>query len=161
MQICNLQFCSASLPRFSRSPPIPPPPNRSILALPYQAEKSSPVTYDVDLSIVVTPPYHTHVLKVWLPVPPSDAAQEVTAPEYSTFPTDVQPQIATEPVFGNRFAYFEFKDPQGAQIIRHQFSREDVGAALEPGAAQGPAGERVAGRVRAVSPRRIAGRASR
>ena len=90
-------------------------------ALPYQAEKSSAVTYDVDLSIVVTPPYHTHSLKVWLPVPPSDAAQEATAPSYSTFPLDVQPQVAAEPVFGNQFAFFEFKDPQGAQIIRQKF----------------------------------------
>jgi transglutaminase-like putative cysteine protease len=90
-------------------------------ALPYQAEKSSPVTYDVDLSIVVTPPYHTHMLKVWLPVPPTDAAQEATAPEYASFPADVKPQIDSEPLFGNRFAYFEFKDPQGAQIIRQRY----------------------------------------
>ena len=81
-------------------------------ALPFQAEKSSPVTYDVDLSVVVTPPYHTHVLKVWLPVPPSDAAQEATAPEFTTFPLEVRPQIAAEPLFGNRFAYFEFQDPR-------------------------------------------------
>jgi transglutaminase-like putative cysteine protease len=90
-------------------------------ALPYQAAKSDPVTYDVDLSVVVTPPYHTHALKVWLPVPPSDAAQEATVPEYSTFPSDQQPQIAAEPLYGNRFAYFEFKDPQGAQIIRQRY----------------------------------------
>ena len=31
------------------------------------------------------------------------------------------PQIASEPVYGNRFAYFEFSKPEGAQIIRHQF----------------------------------------
>ncbi len=90
-------------------------------ALPYQAEKCSAVTYDVDLSIVVTPPYHTHLLKVWLPVPPSDAGQEATAPDYTTFPLEVQPQIAAEPLFGNRFAYFEFQDPQGAQIIRQRY----------------------------------------
>ena len=88
---------------------------------PYQAQKSSPVTYDVDFSLVVTPPYHTHVLKVWLPVPPSDAAQEATEPKFSTFPLEVQPKITAEPVFGNRFAYFEFHEPQGAQIIRQQY----------------------------------------
>jgi transglutaminase-like putative cysteine protease len=90
-------------------------------ALPYQAEKTGAVTYDVDLSIVVTPPYHTHSLKVWLPVPPSDAGQETTTPTYSTFPLEVRPQMAAEPVFGNHFAYFEFKDPQGAQIIRQKY----------------------------------------
>jgi hypothetical protein len=61
------------------------------------------------------------VLEVWLPVPPSDAAQEATTPEYTTFPTDQKPQIAAEPLFGNRFAYFEFRDPHGAQIIRQRY----------------------------------------
>jgi transglutaminase-like putative cysteine protease len=89
--------------------------------LPYQAAKASAVTYDVDLSLVVTPPYQTHVLKVWLPVPPSDAAQEATEPKFSTFPQEVRPQVETEPVFDNRFAYFEFHEPQGAQIIRQQY----------------------------------------
>lgn len=90
-------------------------------ALPYQATKSSPVVYDVDYSIVVTAPYKTKVLKVWLPLPPSDAGQEVTSKSLSSFPAEVQPQVASEPVFGNRFAYFEFRDPQGAQIVRHQY----------------------------------------
>jgi transglutaminase-like putative cysteine protease len=90
-------------------------------AQPYQAAKSNPVAYDVELSVVVTPPYHTRVLKVWLPVPPSDAAQDATTPNYSTFPLEVAPQLAAEPVFGNHFAYFEFHEPQGAQIIRQRF----------------------------------------
>ncbi|HEX5104676.1 MAG TPA: transglutaminase domain-containing protein [Pirellulaceae bacterium] len=90
-------------------------------ALPYQAERSSPVTYDVDFSVVVTPPYHTHVLKVWLPLPQSDAAQDVSESRLSTFPLEVRPAIARETQFGNQFAYFEFHEPQGAQIVRHQF----------------------------------------
>ena len=116
--VCSLQFaivCWASaltVPGFADD--LDP-------ALPYQAAKSAPVTYDVDLSIVVTPPYHTHVLKVWLPVPPTDAAQEATAPQYTTFPLEAKPQIAAEPVFGNKFAYFEFHEPQGAQIIRQKY----------------------------------------
>lgn len=88
---------------------------------PYQADKSNPVTYDVDFSAVVTPPYHTSTLKVWLPLPQTDAGQEVTEGELSTFPIEVKPQIGKEPVFGNRFAYFEFDHPEGAQIIRHKF----------------------------------------
>jgi len=43
--------------------------------LPYQAERASPVTYDVDFLVVVTPPYHATILKVWLPLPQSDAAR--------------------------------------------------------------------------------------
>ena len=48
-------------------------PNR-----PYQAKRSNPVSYDVDFAVVVTAPYHTKKLRVWLPLPQSDAAQEVT-----------------------------------------------------------------------------------
>lgn len=89
--------------------------------LPYQAERTSPVTYDVDFSVIVTAPYKTKKLKVWLPIPPSDFAQEVSSSQFSTFPTEVKPTFATEEVYGNRFAYFEIDSPQGGQVIRHQF----------------------------------------
>jgi transglutaminase-like putative cysteine protease len=90
--------------------------------LPYQAKKSAPVSYQVDLSFVVTPPYKTKVLKVWVPLPPSDSAQEVSGRTLSTFPMQVEPKIGKEPVYGNEFAYFEFAKPQGAQIVRHKFT---------------------------------------
>ena len=90
-------------------------------ALPYQAKRSDPVTYDVDFSVVVTPPYHTKVLKVWLPLPQTDAGQEVEEGTISTFPMKVVPKVAKEAVFGNKFAYFEFDHPEGAQVIRHTF----------------------------------------
>lgn len=90
-------------------------------ALPYQAVRSNAVTYDVDLSVVVTPPYKAKKLAIWLPIPTSDAAQEVSDSRVSSFPLAVEPQVGTEPTFGNKFAYFEFSSPQGAQIIRHQF----------------------------------------
>jgi transglutaminase-like putative cysteine protease len=89
--------------------------------LPYQAEKSNPVTYQVDFSVVVTAPSHTKLLKVWLPLPQTDAGQEVEEKELSTFPMEVKPRIGKEPTFGNKFAYFEFLHPEGAQIIRHRF----------------------------------------
>src|SRR6516162_10915637 len=89
--------------------------------LPYQARKSNPVTYDVDFSAVVTPPYHTKVLKVWLPLPQSDEAQSVTEKDLSSFPMKVKPRVEKEKRFGNTFAYFEFHHPEGAQIVRHQF----------------------------------------
>lgn len=89
-------------------------------ALPYSATPSNSVTYDVDYSIVVTAPYKTKKLRVWVPVPPSNAGQEVQSLEWSTFPADSQPQIAAEPTFGNKFAYFEFVSPQGGQTIRQR-----------------------------------------
>jgi transglutaminase-like putative cysteine protease len=89
--------------------------------LPYQAVRSSPVTYDVDFSAVVTAPYHTKVLKIWLPLPQSDSAQQVEEGDITTFPMKVTPKVAAEPDFGNKFAYFEFDHPEGAQIIRHTF----------------------------------------
>lgn len=89
--------------------------------MPYQAVLSHPVTYEVDFSAVVTPPYGCKVLKVWLPLPPSDEAQQIRHSRLSTFPMQVKPQLATESVYGNRFAYFEFHRPQGAQVIRHRF----------------------------------------
>jgi transglutaminase-like putative cysteine protease len=92
--------------------------------LPYRAERSGTVTYQVDFSVVVTPPYKTKRLQVWLPLPPSDPAQEISHRELTTFPLSVQPQIAAEPTFGNRFAYFEFANPQGAQIVRHKFTAQ-------------------------------------
>jgi transglutaminase-like putative cysteine protease len=89
--------------------------------LPYQAAKSNPVSYDVDFTVVVTAPYHTRLFKVWLPMPQSDAGQEVTEGSISTSPMEVKPRIETERAFGNTFAYFEFDHPEGAQIIRHTF----------------------------------------
>jgi transglutaminase-like putative cysteine protease len=87
----------------------------------YSGKRSEPVQYQVDFSAVVTAPYHTKVLRVWLPLPPSNSAQEVRDNQLSTFPVTIDPQINTEPVYGNRFAYFEFRSPKGAQIIRHRF----------------------------------------
>jgi transglutaminase-like putative cysteine protease len=90
-------------------------------ALPYQARREDPVTYDVDFVVTVTAPHQTKMLKVWLPMPPSDAAQEVSGSRIRTFPTEVTPKIEVEKKYGNKFAYFEFERPQGAQIIRHSF----------------------------------------
>jgi transglutaminase-like putative cysteine protease len=89
---------------------------------PYAARKSDPVTYEIDFAAIVTAPYQTKLLKVWLPLPPTDAVQEVEEGPISTFPMKVTPRIETEKKYGNRFAYFEFKEPQGAQIIRRRFT---------------------------------------
>jgi hypothetical protein len=89
--------------------------------LPYQAVRSDPVTYAVDFSAVITPAYKGKVLKVWLPMPQTDFGQEVAEVSLDSFPVAVEPKIGTESTFGNRFACFEFRDVQGAQIIRHKF----------------------------------------
>jgi transglutaminase-like putative cysteine protease len=89
--------------------------------LPYQAIRVDPIQHEVDFSAVVTPPYHCKVLRVWLPLPQSDAAQDISDSRLMTFPMKVQPQIGVESDYGNKFAYFEFHDPQGAQVIRHRF----------------------------------------
>ena len=88
---------------------------------PYGGQIADPVTYQVDLQFVITPPYHAKVLKVWVPLPPSDAVQEVSGRRLSSFPQKVTPKIGREPLYGNEFAYFEFDHPEGAQIVRHQF----------------------------------------
>src|SRR4051812_48722024 len=68
---------------------------------PYQARKINPVTYEVDFAVAVTAPYRTKVLKVWLPLAPSDSAQEVEDGPITTFPLKVAPRIGTEKKFGN------------------------------------------------------------
>ena len=85
---------------------------------------SSVNTYEVDYRIVVTAPYKSKSLKVWVPVPTSDKAQKISNVRFSTFPSKVEPQFHVEKKFGNKFAYFEFKNPPGAQIIRFQFDAE-------------------------------------
>src|SRR5262245_8114344 len=114
---------------------------------PYQpATRVNPVTYEVEFAAIVTAPYHSKTLRVWMPIPPSDANQEVTGSEFSTFPMQVKPQIATEERYGNRFAYFEFDHPEGGQIIKHKFTikvyeaRWDIDPAKVATVKQWPAG---------------------
>lgn len=89
---------------------------------PYTAKATDAITYQVDFRVGVTAPQNTKLLKVWVPLPPSDTAQEVSGSKWDTFPTTVKPALHTEDVFGNTFAYFEFDAPQGAQIITHTFT---------------------------------------
>jgi transglutaminase-like putative cysteine protease len=88
---------------------------------PYSATRSDPVTYDIDFRVIVTAPQNTKKLRVWVPLPQSDKGQEVKPGTFATFPLDAKPTMHTEPVFGNTFAYFEFDNPQGAQILSHSF----------------------------------------
>lgn len=87
---------------------------------PYSAEQSNPVTWDGELVFAITAPYKTKLLRIWIPIPQSDAAQTLEQSEFNTFPADIRPSLNSETVFGNRFAYFEFPNPLGAQIIRHR-----------------------------------------
>ena len=125
----------ALLPRTALTAEIPSPLSPDT---PYTAKKSAPVTHDVEFSVIVTPPYHCKVLKVWIPVPQSDAAQKIENSQFTTFPDKVKPQISSEPVYGNRFACFEFHDPHGAQIITHRFRAQvwNLNWQLEPEAVE-------------------------
>ncbi len=91
-------------------------------AQPYTAKATNAVTYTVDFRVIVTAPQNTKKLAVWVPVPPSDMAQQVSESKWDTFPTSVKPTFHSEAVFGNTFAYFEFDSPQGAQILTHTFT---------------------------------------
>ncbi|MCA9080399.1 MAG: transglutaminase domain-containing protein [Planctomycetaceae bacterium] len=86
-----------------------------------EPEVSNPVEHTVEFAAIVTPPQHCKVLKVWMPLPQSATGQVVGEFHFETFPEQIEPQIANEPKFGNKFAYFEFHHPQGAQIIRNRF----------------------------------------
>lgn len=107
-------FFLASFARAEDSPNLDP-------LQPYSAKRLNPVTYDAEFLVTIAAPYKTKKLAVWLPIPPSDHGQELLSSELSTFPEEVKPRISEEPLFGNRFAYFEFDNPQGAQVIRHKF----------------------------------------
>ncbi|MEX0713456.1 MAG: transglutaminase domain-containing protein [Pirellulales bacterium] len=107
--------------RAAAEPPVAEESLRLEVDLPYQAQRSKPVNYQADFSAVVTAPYGTKLLKVWLPLPPSDGVQVVSDSKLTSFPVEVPARIGKETTFGNRFAYFEFHNPKGAQIIRHQF----------------------------------------
>ena len=99
--------------------PIAPAAEPLDPAQPYSATASNPVTHEAELLVTVTAPYKTKLLRVWMPIPPSDNVQQLLSSEFSTFPVEIKPQIASERLFGNKFAYFEFPNPQGAMVIRH------------------------------------------
>src|SRR5689334_17959963 len=89
---------------------------------PYRVERINPVEYQVDLTIAITAPHKTKNLQVWLPIPPSDNGQTYRRRALGSSPQIVEPKLGVEPTFGNQFAYFEFTKPQGAQLLRHQFT---------------------------------------
>jgi len=90
--------------------------------LPYSAKRSEPVQYRIEFKAIVTAPQGTKRLQVWIPVPQDDLGQKVETGTWDTFPETLKPRFEREPVFGNRFAYFEVTNPQGAQIFSHTFS---------------------------------------
>ncbi len=102
------------------------------------ASLSKPVIWDGELVFAITAPYKTQLLRVWVPIPPTDHVQEVRLTEFATFPVDAKPQIGTEPLFGNRFAYFEFANPLGAIIVRHRLTvrTHELRWALDPAKVQ-------------------------
>jgi len=64
-------------------------------AFPYQARMIDPVTCEVEMRDVVTAPNGTKLLRVWVPIPPSDSAQTVADEQLETFPENVTPTFAS------------------------------------------------------------------
>ena len=91
---------------------------------PSTASKSHWATYRVDSRVAITAPAKTRKLRVWLPIPPTTDTQVIKERRIETFPREIEALLTTEPRFGNRFAYFEFDSPDGAQEIRHTFTAE-------------------------------------
>jgi hypothetical protein len=69
----------------------------------------------------VTEPRKTKLLRFWMPIPPIDHEQTLISSEIVSFPDEIKPEGDTKPLYGNRFAFVEFKNPQGAPTIRHPF----------------------------------------
>jgi transglutaminase-like putative cysteine protease len=99
--------------------------------LPLQGVKSEPVTYDIDFSVVVTAPYRTKSLKVWLALPQSDVAQNIQASKLSTFPLKMTPKIGQEKVHGNQFAYFEFAKVERWQASFDPYLKSDQSVTVD------------------------------
>ena len=91
------------------------------ISQPLSGQTSNANTYDIDYRVIVTAPYKTKKLKVWLPIPQTDKSQQISGVSFSTFPANVTPSFHKEKKFGNKFAYFEFENPAGAQIITFRF----------------------------------------
>lgn len=109
--VALLALCCAADPALKLDP-----------AQPYTAARGDAVTYTVEFKAIVTAPMNTKVLRVWVPVPASDGGQAIDKMAFDTFPATVRPDLHKEAVFGNTFAYFEFANPQGAQVITQTFT---------------------------------------
>lgn len=90
--------------------------------LPYTAKRSESVEYRIVFKAIVTAPQGTKLLRVWIPLPQDDLGQKVGEGTWETFPETIKPRFERETVFGNRFAYFEIPNPQGAQVLTHSFA---------------------------------------
>lgn len=83
----------------------------------YTAEQKNAVTYEAEFDLVFTPPSGSQDVRVWLPVPPSNAAQKL-----ANYRTDPKPDTdAAEPLYGNRLVSFHFEKPLGGQTIHQSF----------------------------------------
>ncbi|MEM9828441.1 MAG: hypothetical protein AAF958_17765, partial [Planctomycetota bacterium] len=66
--------------------------------LPPRMDKQA--TYAVDFRVAITPKKGTKKLRVWVPIPPTDAIQKPSASQFATFPREVAPRFETEPKYG-------------------------------------------------------------
>jgi transglutaminase-like putative cysteine protease len=87
---------------------------------PYGGNSSSPINYHIEFDYVFTAPFGTRLARVWIPVPQSNARQSVSNFKVTPAPTS----FGREPIYGNRFAYLEYPNPIGGQIVRVSFDAE-------------------------------------
>ncbi len=80
------------------------------------AERTNPVTYEISVQLVFTPPVGTKVAHVWMVKPPNDEGQEVLKFESEPMPTLEAP----DPLYGNQLVYWRLDNPEGAQVIRYR-----------------------------------------
>ena len=67
---------------------------------------------------------------------------------------EVTPTIASEKLYGNKFAFVEFKNPEGAQIVRAPLYDQSLGAALEHRSREGRDRGQLADQLRSLPPQR-------
>jgi transglutaminase-like putative cysteine protease len=87
---------------------------------PYTGKLSNPIRYHVEFEYVFTAPYKTKLARVWLPVPQSNVRQTISNTTIDPAPISLD----AEPVYGNRFAYLEFANPLGGQIVHVSFDAD-------------------------------------
>lgn len=106
------------------------------------ATRTVDVTYTGHVKDV---PPGTRLLRVWLPVPRDSGVQTIT---HLAFESPAKESLATEPIYGNRIAYFEVENPSANQDFTMKFTcaRQELLTDLDKVAASRPDPSKVDGR---------------
>lgn len=112
------------------------------LMAPGTRQWSAPRTFWARLGVKFSPPKGAKVVRIWLVQPRTEEGQFVTDLRYSKPPV----WEGVDPLYGNRFAYFEYRNPEKAvaptmefKVTKHQLNL-DVHPLHIPPVAQWPEG---------------------